>query len=90
MLRDAHIHAPELAERDPGFPDRFRAGGYRACSAAHSGPELDAARALRDSGLDLRLSFGIHPQWTVWTWVDRLAEEARAGGIEAIGEAGFD
>lgn len=87
---DAHIHAPELAERDPGFPERFRAGGYRACSAAHSGPEMDAARALRDSGLDLRLSFGIHPQWTVWTWADRLAEEARNGGIDAIGEAGFD
>lgn len=87
---DAHIHAPELAERDPGFPERFREGGYRACSAAHSGPELDAARVLKESGLDLRLSFGIHPQGTVWTWAERLAGEAQTGRIDAVGEAGFD
>jgi len=90
MLCDAHMHAPVLAERDPGFPERFRAGPYRACSAAHSGPEMDANLALRNSGLDLLLSFGIHPQWTVWTWADSLAELARAGTIAAIGEAGFD
>ena len=90
MLCDAHMHASVLAERDPEFPARFRAGPYRACSAAHSGPEMDANRALKDSGMDIVLSFGIHPQWTVWTWADRLAEEARSGTLRAIGEAGFD
>ena len=90
MPHDAHIHAPELAERDPGFPGRFRSGSYRACSAAHSGPELDSNLALREAGLDLELSFGIHPQWIIWTWADRLAQEARDGRIAAIGEAGFD
>lgn len=90
MLCDAHLHAPVLAERDPGFPERFREGPYRACSAAHSGPEMDANLALRDRGLDLVLSFGIHPQWTVWTWADRLADLARGGEIAAIGETGFD
>ncbi len=90
MLCDAHIHAPVLAVRDPGFPERFRAGGYRACSAAHSGPEMDANLSLRDEGLDLVLSLGMHPQEPDWSLADRMESEARSGSLAAIGEAGFD
>lgn len=90
MLCDAHMHASVLAEQDPGFPARFRSGSWRACSASHSDLEMDENLGLRDSGMDIVLSFGMHPQGIDWALADRMAALARAGTLSAIGEAGFD
>ncbi len=93
---DAHIHFIDLAERDPGFAAAYTSGGYLACAASHDAEEYRETMALRrpaparPEGLRFAASFGIHPQWPVWTHADFLAERAAAGEIDAIGESGFD
>jgi len=100
VLTDAHLHLADLAERDPGFPERLgREGvggrGWLGCAASHDESEFAASEALAArlaAGGRARAirSFGIHPQWAVWKNADFLASLASSGRIAAIGEAGFD
>lgn len=90
MFTDAHIHLVDLSERDPPFLDRFAAGPYVACAASHDEAEFRKTEAFAARGARFILSFGIHPQWAVWKNADFLEAIAASGGIQAIGEAGFD
>jgi TatD DNase family protein len=102
MLADAHIHLADLLERDPGFPERlaraFAGPGdgagtgppWGCCAASHDAGEWERTEALRGRLPPFVSSFGIHPQWAVWTHADFLSGLAASGKIAAIGEAGFD
>ena len=95
MPVDSHIHFANLFERDPDFPARFASSGIAACGASHAPEEFLWSEAfrerLRSEGCPVpRLSYGIHPQWPLMDHAELLAELARSGRIDVIGEAGFD
>jgi len=90
MLADAHAHLAALLERDPAFPERLAGSAWTACAASHDEAEWEATEALRGRLPPFASSFGIHPQWTVWTHAELLARLAAEGRLAAVGEAGFD
>ena len=94
MLTDAHIHLPDLAQRDPGFLEGSEGLSWIGCTASHAESEYVASEELRrqaaEAGLQTIASYGIHPQSVSWDHADSLARAAGEGKIEAIGEAGFD
>lgn len=95
MLPDAHIHLPDLLDRDPDFPARFAAEPNLVLAAAHDAKDWTRLRALAapppaGPGLRFLSSFGIHPQWPVMDHAGLLEGLATGGAIAAVGEAGFD
>jgi TatD DNase family protein len=91
MLTDAHFHALDL-ERLEGarWAESYRALGILGTASCHSREEWLHADALRRGGLDLLVSFGVHPQLPVPDEEELIASLAASGGIDAVGECGFD
>jgi TatD DNase family protein len=91
MLTDAHFHALDT-ERLEGarWADSYRALGILGTASCHSREEWLHADALRRGGLRLLVSFGVHPQLPVPDEEELIASLAASGGIDAVGECGFD
>jgi TatD DNase family protein len=91
MLTDAHFHALDL-ERLEGasWAESYRALGILGTASCHSREEWLHADALRRGGLDLLVSLGVHPQLPVPDEEELIASLAASGGIDAVGECGFD
>jgi TatD DNase family protein len=90
MLADAHIHLADLAERDPGFPERIAALPWTCCAASHSPSDWERTEALKSRLPPFVSSFGLHPQEPDLKNAGFLEELAASGALAAIGEAGFD
>ncbi len=90
MLTDAHFHALDLERIDPSWLDAYRGLGVIGVASCHSSEEWEHADGLRRGGLPLLVSFGVHPQLPVPDEEARIAELASSGGIDAVGECGFD
>lgn len=90
MLTDAHFHALDLERIDPSWLDAYRGLGVLGVASCHSSEEWTHADALKRGGLPLLVSFGVHPQLPVPDEENRIAELASSGGIDAVGECGFD
>ena len=90
MLVDAHFHADDLVELDPGFPARYLEAGVVGLASVHNGSGLETTRRIMDGAGSYLISFGLHPQSPVMTEAERLESLASSGQIAAIGECGFD
>lgn len=90
MYIDAHFHADDLAEIDPGFASAYRDIGALGLASVHDAAGLAATRLAMEGTGDYLVSFGIHPQLAVMDEAPALEALAASGGIAAIGECGFD
>ncbi|MFH2113901.1 MAG: TatD family hydrolase [Spirochaetota bacterium] len=90
MLVDAHFHADDLYNHDPGFPRRYLEAGMLGLASVHDGASLEATRRIMVEAGPYLVSFGLHPQQPVMDEADRLETLAASGQIAAIGECGFD
>ncbi|MCE5255899.1 MAG: TatD family hydrolase, partial [Spirochaetaceae bacterium] len=90
MQADAHLHAPALAQKEPDFMARLPVDGWRGALVAHDEEELAETLRLRAGMPPTLLGFGIHPQGLRWDTLGLLADLARDGKIDFVGEAGFD
>lgn len=90
MLVDAHFHADDLFEHDPGFPSRYLATGVIGLASVHDHAGLQATKRIMASAGPYLISFGLHPQQPVMDEATRLQTLAVTRQIAAIGECGFD
>lgn len=87
--RDAHFHPYDLEALGP-WRDEFIKLGTRACANCHTRQEYEFNLGLKELGLCIDLSFGIHPQLPLCDEFPFLEGLAASGKIVAIGECGFD
>jgi len=90
VLIDAHFHADDLYNLDPGFPEAYRQAGVLGLASVHDGAGLAATRRIMAGAGRYLVSFGIHPQLAVMDEAGELERRAVAGELAAIGECGFD
>jgi len=90
MLTDAHFHADDLYQLDPGFPEAYRKAGVLGIASVHDGAGLAATRTAMAGAGRYLVSFGIHPQLAVMDEAGELERRAVSGELAAIGECGFD
>ncbi|OHD20644.1 MAG: hypothetical protein A2Y38_19155 [Spirochaetes bacterium GWB1_59_5] len=90
MLTDAHFHADDLYNLDPGFPEAYRGAGLLGLASVHDEAGLAATRRIMAGAGRYLVSFGIHPQLAVMDEAGELERRAVAGELAAIGECGFD
>ncbi|GAB1455035.1 MAG: TatD family hydrolase [Spirochaetia bacterium] len=90
MLTDAHFHADDLFVLDPGFIQEYKESGVVGLASVHSEAGLQATEHIMATAGPYLLSFGIHPQLAIMDEADALERLAKAGGLTAIGECGFD
>ncbi len=90
LLSDAHFHALDLEELDGAWLKDYRRLSLLGMASCHSNREYEHAAALQAAGLDIRISFGIHPQEPRLDELERIESLAMAGCIDAIGECGYD
>lgn len=87
---DAHFHADVLARHEPKAAALYREMGIVGLASAHDSAGYGRTREIMAGAGPLFVSFGIHPQLPVMDESGRLEELAASGGIDAIGECGFD
>jgi len=90
VLIDAHFHADDLYNLDPGFPEAYREAGVLGLASAHDAAGLAATRRIMEGAGRYLVSFGMHPQLAVMDEADELERRAISGELAAIGECGFD
>jgi TatD DNase family protein len=90
LLTDAHFHALDLEELDPGWLDFYRASKTLGTASCHSLKEYEHVDGLRARGIPIRVSFGVHPQQPVADELPGIERLAAGRKIDAIGECGFD
>lgn len=90
MQADAHLHAPDLAQKEPDFTKRLSPENWRGALVAHDKEELSQTQLLRKEMPPTLLGFGIHPQGVRWDTLDLLTQMAKERQIDFIGETGFD
>lgn len=90
MHADAHLHAPDLAQKEPDFAKKLSPENWRGALVAHDEEELVQTQRLRKEMPPTLLGFGIHPQGVRWDTLDSLTRMAKERHIDFIGETGFD
>jgi TatD DNase family protein len=87
---DAHFHADDLYNLDPGFPEAYRGAGVLGLASVHDAAGLAVTRRVMAGSGRYLVSFGIHPQLAIMDDAGELERRAAAGELAAIGECGFD
>jgi TatD DNase family protein len=90
VLIDAHFHADDLYNLDPGFPEAYREAEMLGLASVHDRAGLAATRRIMAGAGRYLVSFGIHPQMAIMDEADELERRAVSGELAAIGECGFD
>jgi len=90
VLIDAHFHADDLYNLDPGFPEAYRVAGVLGLASVHDAAGLEATKRIMGEAGRYLVSFGIHPQLAVMDEADELERRAVSGELAAVGECGFD
>lgn len=89
MFIDAHFHADDLYNLDPGFPEAYRRAGVLGLASVHDWAGLEATKRIMAEAGPYLVSFGIHPQLAVMDEAGELERRAVSGELAAIGECGF-
>lgn len=87
---DAHLHIVDLIAKQPDIEElgkKHDISFFTSCDDIH---EFIAAQKMKDAGVPLRISYGVHP-WNLsedeFSNLEQLVEQQL---IDAIGEFGFD